>query len=96
MTRRIPELLRRRLLRPAVEWTKGTAHLPNCSRRPAPRRSRHGAYGVYVLADRTIWAPRCGSDDVTGLASPPANARGFVEFGDNVIRSQRITALLGR
>jgi carbonic anhydrase len=54
------------------------------------------AYGVYVLADRTVWAPRCGSDDVTGLASPPANARGFVEFGDNVIRSQRIAALLGR
>jgi carbonic anhydrase len=54
------------------------------------------AYGVYVLADRTVWAPRCGSDDVTGLASPPADARGFVEFGDNVIRSQRIAALLGR
>jgi len=53
-------------------------------------------YGVYVLADRTVWAPRCGSDEVTGLASPPADARGFVEFGDNVIRSQRIAALLGR
>jgi hypothetical protein len=33
---------------------------------------------------------------VTGLASAPADARGFVEFGDNVIRSQRIAALLAR
>jgi carbonic anhydrase len=54
------------------------------------------AYGVYLLADRTVWAPRCGSDEVTGLASPPADARGFVDFGDNVIRSQRIAALFGR
>jgi len=53
-------------------------------------------YGVYVLADRTVWAPRCGSDDVIGLASPPVDARGFVEFGDALIRSQRIAALLGR
>ena len=54
------------------------------------------AYGVYVLADRTVWAPRCGSDEVTGLASAPADARGFVEFGDALIRSRRIAALLGR
>jgi carbonic anhydrase len=54
------------------------------------------AYGVYVLADRTVWAPRYGSDEVTGLASPPADARGFVEFGNALIRSQRIAALLGR
>jgi carbonic anhydrase len=54
------------------------------------------AYGVYVLADRTVWAPRCGSDEVTGLASPPADALGFVEFGDALIRSQRIAALLAR
>jgi hypothetical protein len=96
MTRLGPELLRHRLLRPAVEWTKGTAHLPNCSRRPTPRRSRRGAYGVYVLADRTVWAPRWDSDEVTGLASPPADAGGFVGFGDALIRSQRIAVLLGR
>jgi carbonic anhydrase len=54
------------------------------------------AYGVYVLADRTVWAPRGGSDEVTGLASPPADARGFAAFGDALIRSQRIATLLGR
>jgi carbonic anhydrase len=54
------------------------------------------AYGVYVLADRTIWAPRCGSDQVIGLASPPAEAVAFVEFSNAVLRSQRIAALLAR
>jgi carbonic anhydrase len=52
------------------------------------------AYGVYVLADRTVWAPRCGSDEVIGLAAPPANAEAFVEFSHAVLRSQRIAALL--
>lgn len=52
------------------------------------------AYGVYVLADRTVWAPRCGSEEVIGLAAPPADAEAFVEFGNAVLRSQRIAALL--
>ena len=52
------------------------------------------AYGVYVLADRTVWAPRCGSDEVVGLATPPADAEAFVEFGNAVFRSERIAALL--
>jgi carbonic anhydrase len=53
------------------------------------------AYGVYVLADRAIWAPRCGSDEVTGLASPPIDAQGFEEFGNAVLGSKRIAGLLG-
>ena len=52
-------------------------------------------YGVYVLAERTVWAPRCGSNQVIGLAAPPADAEAFVEFSGAVLRSQRITALLG-
>jgi len=52
------------------------------------------AYGVYVIADRTVWAPRCGSDEVIGLAAPPADAEAFVEFSDAVLRSKRIAALL--
>jgi carbonic anhydrase len=51
-------------------------------------------YGVYVLSDRTIWAPRCGGDEVIGLAAPPVNEQEFVDFSAAVIRSQRITALL--
>ena len=54
------------------------------------------AYGVYVLADRTVWAPRCGSDEVVCLAAPPANAEAFVEFGNAVFRSERIAGMLAR
>jgi carbonic anhydrase len=53
------------------------------------------AYGVYLLEERTVWAPRAGSDEVSGLASPPTDAHGFAEFGDAVVHSRRITALLG-
>jgi carbonic anhydrase len=51
-------------------------------------------YGVYVLSDRTIWAPRYGGDEVIGLAAPPVNQQEFINFCAAVIRSQRITALL--
>ena len=52
------------------------------------------AYGVYLLTERTVWAPRRGTDEVIGLATPPDDAQGFVEFGDAVLRSQRIAGLL--
>jgi carbonic anhydrase len=52
------------------------------------------AYGAYLLDERIVWAPRCGSDGVTGLAAPPSDAQGFVEFSDAVLRSRRIAALL--
>lgn len=52
-------------------------------------------YGVYLLSERRVWAPRCGSDTVTGLAAPPAGGREFVEFGDALLHSQRIQAILG-
>jgi carbonic anhydrase len=54
------------------------------------------AYGVYLLTERTIWAPRGGSDEVTGLAEPPVDAQGFVAFSEAVLRSQRIVGMLGR
>lgn len=63
---------------------------------------RHGAagvrtaYGVYLLTEREVWAPRHGSDEVTGLATPPASAQAFAEFGDAVLRSRRIAGLLAR
>jgi carbonic anhydrase len=52
------------------------------------------AYGVYLLTEREVWAPRRGTDDVVGLATPPDDAQGFVEFGDAVLRSRRIADLL--
>jgi len=52
------------------------------------------AYGVYLLAERQIWAPRGGSAECAGLASPPADFAAFAEFADAVVRSERIAALL--
>ena len=51
-------------------------------------------YGVYVLEDRSVWAPRRGSDEVAGLAHPPRDEQGFVDLGAAVLRSRRIAALL--
>jgi carbonic anhydrase len=53
------------------------------------------AYGAYDIAERMVWAPRCGSDEVIGLATPPSDGETFVEFSSAVLRSTRITALLG-
>lgn len=52
------------------------------------------AYGVYVLAERLVWGPRVGSADVDGLAAPPVNAEGFVEFSHAVMRAERIARLM--
>lgn len=53
------------------------------------------AYGIYVLGSRQVWAPRVGSDEVVGLAEPPADPAGFIALGDAVIRSERIATMLG-
>lgn len=52
-------------------------------------------FGVYLLSERSVWAPRCGSDAVTGLAAPPVDGKEFAEFGDAVMRSHRVQAILG-
>ena len=52
------------------------------------------AYGVYLLEDRQIWAPRAESGDCTGLAYPPTDFAGFGDFGDSVLRTGRIARLL--
>jgi carbonic anhydrase len=52
------------------------------------------AYGVYLLSERQIWAPRHGSDQCIGLAYPPADDAAFGDFGDRVVQSERIAALL--
>ena len=54
------------------------------------------AYGVYLLADREIWAPRSGSAECGGLAYPPADAGPSTDFADAVVRSERIVALLAQ
>jgi len=57
-------------------------------------RGLRAVYGVYVIASREIWAPRCNSRAHAGLADPPRDLKEFVEFGDAVMRSDRIAALL--
>jgi carbonic anhydrase len=52
------------------------------------------AYGVYVIGEHRIWAPRGGSAECAGLAYPPAGAGDFVAFADAVMQSERIAALL--
>jgi carbonic anhydrase len=52
------------------------------------------AYGVYVIDQRTVWAPRCGSAEVIGLAPPPEDAQAFREFSAAVLGSARIAALI--
>ncbi len=52
------------------------------------------AFGVYVIATREVWAPRVDGHPPAGLAEPPADAAGFLAFGNAVMRSGRIAALL--
>jgi carbonic anhydrase len=54
------------------------------------------AYGVYLLAQQRVWAPRAGSADCEGLAHPPADAAAFAEFADAVVHSMRIATFVGR
>jgi carbonic anhydrase len=54
------------------------------------------AYGVYLLANRQVWAPRAGSSECAGLAWPPGDQPAFDQFADAVVGSERIAALLAQ
>jgi len=62
--------------------------------RAAGSHDIRAAYGVYLLEDRQIWAPRADSSEFAGLAYPPADFAGFGAFGDSVLRTARIARLL--
>ena len=51
-------------------------------------------YGVYLLETRQVWAPRLGNVDEAGLAAAPRDLAGFVDFGDAVVQSKRITSYI--
>jgi carbonic anhydrase len=59
-------------------------------------RYLRAAYGVYLLAERQIWAPRSGSAECYGLAYPPSDLEAFADFAGAVLRSDRIASLLER
>jgi len=60
----------------------------------ADSRGLRAADGVYLLEARQVWAPRAGSSDCAGLAYPPADFAAFGDFGDAVLRTERIARLL--
>jgi carbonic anhydrase len=58
------------------------------------RHEMRTVYGVYLLNSREVWAPRRGTRDTAGLAEPPTGPADFVELGDAIATSERISALL--
>jgi carbonic anhydrase len=60
----------------------------------ADPRALRTAYGVYLLSERRVWAPRYDSAACEGLAYPPQDAADFDAFADAVVRSERIASLL--
>jgi carbonic anhydrase len=60
----------------------------------ADGQALRAAYGVYLLETREVWAPRAGSSDCAGLAYPPIDFPAFSDFGDAVLRTERIARLL--
>ena len=96
-----PDIVRHRNYREAlieVAVVTNAALAAHAMQREIEARRASGlraAYGVYVLTERSIWAPRHGTDEVTGIALPPDDASGFIEFGEAVLRSRRIAGLLG-
>jgi carbonic anhydrase len=67
-----------------LQWEIGNADL----------HGLRAAYGVYLLSERRVWAPRHGSAECGGLAYPPQDAADFDEFADAVVRSDRFASLL--
>lgn len=52
-------------------------------------------YGVYLLGAKRVWAPLSGDTHGFGLAAPPRDLAGFTALGDAIMRSDRISSLLG-
>jgi len=52
-------------------------------------------YGVYLLESRHVWAPRVNEMKGIGLAMAPRDPSGFMELGNAILQSDRITSLLG-
>jgi carbonic anhydrase len=52
------------------------------------------AYGVYLLGERQVWAPRAGSSESAGLAYPPESLEEFGQLADAVLRTERVARLL--
>ena len=51
-------------------------------------------YGVYLLETREVWTAGLGTINGNGLAAAPQDVSGFVQLGDAIVRSTRITSLI--
>jgi carbonic anhydrase len=56
-------------------------------------QSVRAVYGVYLLQTRGIWTPSADSQALR-LAEPPPDLPSFIQFGSDLIHSDRINALL--
>ncbi len=89
-----PQRLSRRADRSDGRLERGARGLHRATGARHTAKDLRAAYGVYLLAERRIWAPRHGSAECVGLAYPPADHAGFGEFADAVVQSERIGPLL--
>jgi carbonic anhydrase len=53
-------------------------------------------FGVYLLETREVWVPRVGNVKGNGLAAAPRDLAAFVELGDAIVRSNRITSYISQ
>jgi len=51
-------------------------------------------YGVYALQSREVWTPPGNAGRATGLAEPPRDLASFIELGETIAKSDRITSLI--
>jgi carbonic anhydrase len=56
------------------------------------RTDMRAVYGVYLLETREVWAPRLGNTKGTGLAEAPHDSAGFIDLGNAVVQSERISS----
>jgi carbonic anhydrase len=53
-------------------------------------------YGVYLLETREIWAPSLDNPGGVGLAAAPHDLGGFVDLGEAIAQSRRITSYINQ
>lgn len=58
------------------------------------RTEIRAVYGVYLLETREVWAPRLSNLQGIGLAAAPNDVAGFIELGNAVVQSERISSYI--
>lgn len=58
------------------------------------RTDMRAVYGVYLLETREVWAPRLGNTKGTALAEAPHDPAEFIDLGNAVVQSERISSYI--